>query len=148
MFWLGDAFTMARSEREGRFKEQGHQYYVYLERAGRARADVFAAAFAWIGRRIRSGARTVRAALIVLSRTYRRARRMGASIRDLNALSDHALKDIGLHRSQIPSVAAALANGRRPQRRVRSARIERGPRTQASGRPAWEAPRSDWREAA
>ena len=49
---------------------------------------------------------------------FRATRRHRAAICELSALSDHALKDIGLHRSEIPSVVhemtRAAAPGQRP----------------------------------
>lgn len=147
MFWLGDAFTIARAERVGRFEERKRDYYVYLERAGEARAEAFARTFARMGRGIQRCARTARVTMIVMNRRHDRARRMRASIHGLNVLSDHALKDIGLHRSQIPSVAAALATGRGPRWRAASAAI-RSPRAQPTGAPVWNTMESGWREAA
>ena len=46
-------------------------------------------------------------------RSYREKRLMGATIRALQSLDNRALKDIGLDRSEIESVAIARCCGRR-----------------------------------
>ena len=70
-----------------------------------------------LGRRLQ--ARATAAALAGLARAlvwpvrrlvagFRRARREGVAIRQLGALDDHLLADIGLSRSQIPAAVAGL----------------------------------------
>ncbi len=48
---------------------------------------------------------------------FRTARRRGAAIRELSTLSDHALKDIGLHRGEIRSVVDEMTRAAAPARR-------------------------------
>ncbi len=45
---------------------------------------------------------------------FRAARRRRAAIGELSALSDHALKDIGLHRNEIPSVVDEMTRAAGP----------------------------------
>ena len=49
---------------------------------------------------------------------FRAARRHRAAIGELSALSDHALKDIGLHRSEIPSVVHEMTRAAAPAQRT------------------------------
>ena len=58
----------------------------------------------------------VEAAVRALIERLRADRRRRLTIRELSALNDHNLRDIGLQRSQIRSVAHALAAGEVPSR--------------------------------
>ncbi len=58
----------------------------------------------------------VEAAVRALIERLRADRRRRLTIRELSALNDHNLRDIGLHRSQIRSVAHALAAGEESSR--------------------------------
>ncbi len=54
---------------------------------------------------------------------FRADKRRRLTIRELSALDDHTLRDIGLQRSQIRSVAHALAAGEEPGRGADDLRI-------------------------
>lgn len=84
-----------RPDRDPEIRQQWH-------RARQERAAVFSAALAAIGDAFVSG---VRAALAARHRRRRRQQ----TFAELNGLSDRALKDIGLYRSQIHNVAEAAA---------------------------------------
>ncbi len=58
----------------------------------------------------------VEAAVGAFIERLRADRRRRLTIRELSALDDHSLRDIGLQRSQIRSVAHALAAGEQPSR--------------------------------
>ncbi len=49
---------------------------------------------------------------------FRAARSHRAAIGELSALNDHALKDIGLHRSEIPSVVHEMTRAAAPAQRI------------------------------
>ncbi len=72
--------------------------------------------------------RSIETGVSRLGEGFRAARRRRAAIGELSALSDHALKDIGLHRSEIPSVvhemtrAAGPAKGPAPESRKQARR--------------------------
>lgn len=65
----------------------------------------------------------VEAAVGAVIERLRADRRRRLTIRELSTLDDHNLHDIGLQRSQIPSVAHALAAGEEPSRDADDLRI-------------------------
>ncbi len=74
--------------------------------------------------------RSIETGVSRLVKGLRAARRRRAAIGELSALSDHALKDIGLHRSQIRSVVHEM---------TRAAKSAKGPVSESrkdAGRPA------------
>jgi len=145
MFWLADVLVGSRGGRERRSEELGRDVYHYQRLAREARAEAFDRAFAWIGRVIGSGARSGLEGLASLVRKYRQGRAKGLTIRQLNALSDHVLTDIGVARGEIPAVAEALANGTLVQRgRVHGVASRGSRRTQRAA----TSPATEWRQAA
>ncbi len=62
--------------------------------------------------------RTVTAPVRGLVEALRRAYRKGKTHRALNRLSDHMLKDIGIHRSEIGSIAQSIAAASKRRDRV------------------------------
>jgi uncharacterized protein YjiS (DUF1127 family) len=130
MFWLAEVFN-------GRYSEQ--EMRRYEEWARQQRAATVARMFTGCGR-------TIKKALLVLRERIRHERRRRAAIRELNSLSDRALKDIGLVRAEIRSVVTDLLGGRRTGRALeQSLRMSRRPL--ASQRSDDEAA-SEWRRAA
>ena len=103
MFWLAEVFNGSYSEQEMKRAEQW---------ARRQRAEMVRDVFSHIGHALVRG--TAQAAS-VLGRGYagfRRSRCRRAAIRELNGLSDHTLRDIGLERGDIPYTVEALLDGR------------------------------------
>lgn len=108
MFWLAEVFNGSYSEQEMRRLERW---------AHRRRADTVHHLFSALGGglvgAVKSTGRATQAAARGLGRGYRTVRlwqRRRAAIRELNALSDHVLKDIGLARGDIPWAVAAMLN--------------------------------------
>lgn len=58
----------------------------------------------------------LKAILHRIAEAYRTRQARRASIQKLNALSDHTLKDIGIHRSEIVSLVEAGGRGERRRR--------------------------------
>ena len=75
-------------------------------------------------RALRSSAQAVLALLSVAVRTLHRWRRQAVTIRELSALRDRELRDIGIERGEIPKIAKSMADGRvAPRPAARSAPI-------------------------
>lgn len=93
----------------------------YLHEAHRLRAERFGLIARGIGRGVRSAVRYIAHALV-------RWRQRRATYRELAALDDHALQDIGLSRGQIPFVVAELlstSTHRWPEPKLQSLREPR-----------------------
>ncbi len=93
------------------------QMHRYAERARAARSAVYAEMFKGIGRGLRASVRTVAAAI------ERRRRRL-ATQRELSALDDCLLRDIGVRRYDIPALADASATTGRRRRDRRSGGVK------------------------
>lgn len=91
-------------ERYGRALQlEDRQMQRYAERARAARSAVYAEFFKGIGRGLRA-----------VAAGFDRRRRRRASLRELSALDDGLLRDIGIRRYDIPALAdASTAAGRR-----------------------------------
>ncbi len=99
MPWLANTLIEARYERETPDNERQRRMVGYLQRARVARAE----AFAGFGRGIKSavfGLATL--GRKYLGRKYRRRQERQAAIRELSALDDHILSDIGVSRGNRP----------------------------------------------
>lgn len=127
------------------------------EWARQERAEAVHGLFSAIGRGLagflRGAGRVIKSSALGLANgygNYRRWRRRRAAIRDLNALSDHVLKDIGLVRGDIRTVVDGLLDGERqsraPLRSVESA-PERRARV-AGDSASRDTGEHDWRRAA
>lgn len=149
MIWLANTFTEIRGEREGFFNEWERDYYLHRRAARRARAEAFAGTFALIGRVFGFGVRFGSRSLAVLARKYRRGRIKRVTIRELSALSDYALEDIGVIRSEIPAIAAALTNGTMENhRRTHGPVTQWIPEMQDAGKREAAESEPEWRRAA
>ena len=102
-------------------------YRIPLSRARQARAEAVARILAFVFRSAVGAGRT-------LAAHVRKARRRHAAIRELHALDDHLLKDIGISRGQIPYVVEQQLVGTRSEGlqrdtgpRGRSVRVRRAP---------------------
>lgn len=79
----------------------------HLQRANEERSAAFYAALTSVGR----GFATVAATTRSLHAQWQRRQRRLAAVRELNALDDYNLKDIGVSRGEIDHIAEALADG-------------------------------------
>lgn len=105
MFWLAEVFNGRYTQEEMRRFEQW---------ARRERAATVVGTFKSLGRVIKTAAAGP-AALVSAIRRWHRKRE---AVRELSAMSDHILRDIGLSRGQIRSVVEELSDGRPPVQRV------------------------------
>jgi len=122
-----------------------------LERAHRQRALAFERAAAWIAGRLARGAAAMGRAPVRAVRAYRRWRLERESINELRNLSDRTLKDIGLHRADIPDVVRAIIAARSAARRptARLTAVDAGTRVTESGdTPRRDEDMPDWKRAA
>ena len=69
-------------------------------------------------RALRSLARIVSEPFLVAARTLHRWRREAVTIRELSALRDRDLRDIGIERSEIPAIAGSMADDLPASRRA------------------------------
>lgn len=136
MFWLAEVFNGTHTPEEMRRLEQW---------AHEERARTVAALFAAVARSVKAGFK----GLGRLEGRARRWHRKREAIRELNALSDHVLKDIGLSRAEIRSVVEGLLDGRRPVRTTArtfdGGREAGGPSAAVAGRTAAD---QEWQRAA
>jgi len=102
MLWISEFFNgsfsqeeMRRAEMWARQDQQKPIKRVLSRSGGRIMRGLFA-----IGHPVR-----------VVFRKARRSHRKRITIRELDALSDRSLRDIGVHRNDIHSLAAAAADG-------------------------------------
>jgi len=147
MFWLAEVFNGSYSAEELRRHEQW---------ARRQRADMVARLFNAAGRglvrALVGGARLVGGRLRAAYRAWLRRQQRRAAIRELNALNDHILKDIGMTRGDIPEVVEGMLS-RRPETRTALRMFEgrqpgeaEAPVTGAGGTN--REPTTDWQRAA
>lgn len=106
MFWLAEVFN-------GRYTQEELDRYEQWARQQRAEAvhQLFTAAGRGLRRAAVAAAGAARSAATGLGAAYRgleRWQRRRAAIRELSRLSDHMLKDIGLHRGDIRPVVDEL----------------------------------------
>lgn len=87
-----------------------------LASARRLRSEAWTGWIYAAAKAVVSVARIAVTATTTVVETSRRARRRRATIRALSGLSDHTLKDIGLSRDSICSVAIELSASPRPTR--------------------------------
>lgn len=69
-------------------------------------------------RALRSSARIVSEPFVAVARTLHRWRRETVTIRELSALRDRDLRDIGIERSEIPAIARSMADDLPASRRA------------------------------
>ena len=94
----------------------------------RLRSVAYTAALRRIVTIVRRGAAVASDAAAERVRAFVRNRRRHAYLRSLHSLNDHALKDIGLHRSEISSVVRELVDDVPPSRvRTASTRVSTTP---------------------
>lgn len=147
MFWLAEVFNGKYSAEEMRRHEQW---------ARRQRAEMVArlgnAAGRGLARALVGGARLVDGGLRTAYRARRRRWERRAAIRELRALDDYILKDIGMTRADIPEVVAGMLDGQ-PEMRT-AFRVFEGRQPDEAGAPTSGArgtngeTTSDWRRAA
>lgn len=101
MLWLAEVMVGDRHHQLSRSEAYQQRKDAYDRQARQARGEVFGQAFAALGRGVRLGSRGI---AVVIAR-YRRWRRGQLAIRDLSALNNHLLDDIGLLRSEIRDAA-------------------------------------------
>lgn len=85
------------------------QMRVYEQRARKARAEAYALVFGAVGRGIVSAVRGTVSAIRGVARGIHRRHVEKAAVRELSALDDRLLRDIGLERGDIRTVASTLA---------------------------------------
>ena len=95
MFWLTNSLLEPHYPRE-------------IARARAARAE----AFSWVFSGIWRGIKAVFHGFAVLGEKYRRQRLLNATIRELSRMDDHLLRDLGMSRGDIRTVAAGLVYGK------------------------------------
>lgn len=103
MIWLADTLFGPRGRREAHGIHRQHDWDRVHRQAVAARDEVAGVMLAAAGRGIRAALEEVAA----LGRRYRARRRREATIRELNALDDRILHDIGLTRDDVRAMAAS-----------------------------------------
>ena len=95
MFWLTNLLLEPHYPRE-------------IARARAARTE----AFRWVFSGIWRGIKAVFHGFAVLGEKYRRQRLLNATIRDLSRMDNHLLRDLGMSRGDIRTVAEGLVYGK------------------------------------
>jgi uncharacterized protein YjiS (DUF1127 family) len=114
-----DEFYFLRFEHRPLTPEQMDRLVRAVARRAREnRAQAVRSLFVWIARSLRSVARGGRDIIVKWWIGYLAARERRQAVAELGALDDRALKDFGLHRSEIESVVYGRDSRRVTERRV------------------------------